>query len=262
MTESVSNFINSLPKAKNGFCPFDEKIHRQLAFGKIPARRKYELRTERYRSGAEIIRGLLFERDKDKEKLALDVGSGEGSYKFFLDDPNITWHGIEILENKFQFCEALGYKMVKVNLDTEPLPYPNGMFDVVIASHVIEHLSNSKQCLGELNRVLKPGGILLVATPTKPPFIAWLLHRLHKMQEKKTGQTQNSFSVKSLQAFILNTLGWPSSSIKDVRGVRIFSAKKHLPLEDWKWFYQLSLAISKKAFWIVPEVNVILKKPE
>ena len=63
--------IASLPVLDSGFTPFDAKVHTQLAFGKIPARHRYELFYERYRSAAEIISANLPARPVAKAISAL-----------------------------------------------------------------------------------------------------------------------------------------------------------------------------------------------
>ena len=46
-----------------------------------------------------------------------------------------------------------------------PYAFPEAVFDVVIAKHVVEHLRNPDQAVAEMSRVLKPAGILVLATP-------------------------------------------------------------------------------------------------
>jgi SAM-dependent methyltransferase len=50
---------------------------------------------------------------------------------------------------------------------TRPFPFSSGTFDYVFSEHVIEHLAyqNGQVLLREAFRVMKPGGILRVATP-------------------------------------------------------------------------------------------------
>jgi len=43
--------------------------------------------------------------------------------------------------------------------------FPEKIFQVVIAKHVVEHLENPEAALSEFSRVLSPGGLLLLATP-------------------------------------------------------------------------------------------------
>ncbi len=47
----------------------------------------------------------------------------------------------------------------------ECLSFPPSVFDIVIAKHVVEHLAHPEQAIAEMSRVLKPGGLLILATP-------------------------------------------------------------------------------------------------
>jgi SAM-dependent methyltransferase len=44
-------------------------------------------------------------------------------------------------------------------------PLEDSSFQIVIAKHVVEHLPEPEQALGEFSRLLAPGGLLLLATP-------------------------------------------------------------------------------------------------
>lgn len=52
--------------------------------------------------------------------------------------------------------------------DATCLPFPDGTFDRIIASEVIEHIPDDDGALTELQRVLRPGGTIAVTVP------AWL----------------------------------------------------------------------------------------
>ena len=47
----------------------------------------------------------------------------------------------------------------------EPYAFPDGAFAIVVAKHVVEHLTHPEQAIAEMSRVLKPGGLLVLATP-------------------------------------------------------------------------------------------------
>lgn len=52
------------------------------------------------------------------------------------------------------------------DLEKQPVPYPDGSFDGVVLTEVIEHLTvDPMYAMSELNRVLRPGGFLLLTTP-------------------------------------------------------------------------------------------------
>ncbi len=50
-------------------------------------------------------------------------------------------------------------------LNVEAIPYDDNSFDIVIANHILEHVSNVDKALSEINRVLKSEGIAILQTP-------------------------------------------------------------------------------------------------
>jgi SAM-dependent methyltransferase len=73
--------------------------------------------------------------------------------------------------------EIMGYKVYALDLDLEPnikndigdvqkpLPYPENFFDMVILSHVLEHLIRDHDALLNIRKVLKDEGIFWLAVP-------------------------------------------------------------------------------------------------
>jgi SAM-dependent methyltransferase len=53
-------------------------------------------------------------------------------------------------------------------VDIMRLPMPDSTYDVVIANHVLEHIDDDRRAMGELFRVLKPGGLALLTVPINP----------------------------------------------------------------------------------------------
>jgi SAM-dependent methyltransferase len=62
------------------------------------------------------------------------------------------------------------------NGDALRLPFPDDTFDRIIASEVLEHVSDDQVALDEIHRVLKPGGTLAATVPSwLPEQICWAL---------------------------------------------------------------------------------------
>jgi SAM-dependent methyltransferase len=59
----------------------------------------------------------------------------------------------------------LSYPTVDVNLDITALPLRDGAFDVVLCSHVLEHVPDDRAAMREIHRVLKPGGWAVLMVP-------------------------------------------------------------------------------------------------
>ena len=53
-------------------------------------------------------------------------------------------------------------------VDMEAMPFGDGAFDLLIANHVLEHVSDDLKAVAEIYRVLAPGGLAILQTPFSP----------------------------------------------------------------------------------------------
>ena len=93
-----------------------------------------------------------------------DIGCGTGD----------LW---EALRGRFQSCvgvDAVRYEGLPADvafhaadLDAAPLPLPDASVDVAAAVEVIEHLDNPRRFVRELDRIVRPGGWVVVTTPNQ-----------------------------------------------------------------------------------------------
>lgn len=103
-------------------------------------------------------------------KKVLDVGFGHGDL-LFMFDLTCELHGIEMslsaVELARQQAQLRGYANYRfIEHDLHYLvPYPDESFDMVICSHVLEHLENDEPLLSDLYRVLKTEGYLFLFIP-------------------------------------------------------------------------------------------------
>lgn len=100
---------------------------------------------------------------KERKKI-LDVGCANGAIlKPFQKRHEL--HGVDISEVLVKQACANGFAAKIHDLMQGPLPYPDGTFDVVFSGETIEHQLDTDWLLLEFNRVLKPGGQLILTFP-------------------------------------------------------------------------------------------------
>jgi SAM-dependent methyltransferase len=66
--------------------------------------------------------------------------------------------------------------------DALALPFPDAVFDRVIAAEVLEHIPDDERAIAELARVLRPGGTMAVTVPRWfPELVNWALSDRYHM---------------------------------------------------------------------------------
>lgn len=100
----------------------------------------------------------------------LEIGAGNGATLLSLEPHFEELVATELSPARTKDLEATfdGYAKIKIlrhDLEAEELGWPDGYFDVVAMSAVIEHLIDPIAAVQKLHRVLRPGGKLLLDTP-------------------------------------------------------------------------------------------------
>ena len=102
-------------------------------------------------------------------KRALDLGCGSGVQTAFLAAEGFDTHGTDIsavgLDNTAARLKAAGLSATLAQAPAEAIPYPDMSFDVVLCIGVLECLTPKAfgAAMGEILRVLRPGGCALLA---------------------------------------------------------------------------------------------------
>ena len=100
----------------------------------------------------------------------LDVGAGEGAFSAAIAAAGAHPIAVEVADEPLRRLRAR-FPEVEDALRAvagEPLPVGDAEVDLVWAGEVIEHVVDVGAFAGDLRRVLKPGGPLLLTTPDHP----------------------------------------------------------------------------------------------
>jgi ubiquinone/menaquinone biosynthesis C-methylase UbiE len=97
----------------------------------------------------------------------LEIGCGIGTVVAELVRQGYDAMGTDISQVAVEYGRA---KYGNVRLEVQPaeeLPYADGTFGVVLSFDLFEHIARIDRHVGEVQRVLKPGGHYLFETPNK-----------------------------------------------------------------------------------------------
>ncbi len=111
----------------------------------------------------EYINGNVMYLSNSRKGRILDVGCGAGETLAELHQLGWKTEGVEPDAEAAAVARGKGLRVWTGELMDRG--FPQNSFDVVTLSHVIEHVHDPIELLAECARVLKPGGLLVVATP-------------------------------------------------------------------------------------------------
>lgn len=101
----------------------------------------------------------------------LDAGCGLGYFLLKLKDSGATLYGMDVSPESVEYVK----KHITEHATTgavEQIPYNDNTFDNVLFCEVIEHVEDDEAVLKEIRRVLKPGGRVVITTPSLKGFRA------------------------------------------------------------------------------------------
>lgn len=64
-----------------------------------------------------------------------------------------------------KFTPGYDYPSGTIDLDITAMPFADGSFDLILCSHVLEHVPDDHTAMKELHRVLAPGGMAILMVP-------------------------------------------------------------------------------------------------
>ena len=164
-----------LRRERDDHLPFDEArrgIYDQ-AFYPVVTHFTYALQpsaTARLNFVKEVVKAI-----NRRQASVADLGCGSGVIlsEVLMMKPLWTGHGLDISREAINYARKLAaHKRVADRTsfragNVTRLPYADESLDLVIASEIIEHMPEPEAAVGEMARVLKPGGQLILTMPVE-----------------------------------------------------------------------------------------------
>lgn len=154
----------------------------------------------------------LFQRYNLKDKIILDIGSGDSIPEFLKEC------GVGIIQDISQFVLLRSKEKNKKGnfifvASNKKLPCFSNSIDIIFSGEAIEHIKNLANFLKEIFRVLKPRGKLIITTPNSNAILYRLLGLVYsRTQQHISLQTYDSLIALLKTNFRINkTYGFNQS---------------------------------------------------
>lgn len=104
-----------------------------------------------------------------KDKIVLDIASGEGYGSNIIASKSKYVYGIDISKDAIEYASQ---RYQKKNIQfiqgaADKIPLKNNSIDIVVSFETIEHHNKHSEMLKEIKRVLKENGVLIMSSPDK-----------------------------------------------------------------------------------------------
>jgi 2-polyprenyl-3-methyl-5-hydroxy-6-metoxy-1,4-benzoquinol methylase len=151
----------------------------------------------RCRRMQEVLTALQIPTDGAR---VLDVGFGWGHMLLtfptscHLSGADISPSAIATASRNAQFTPYAGtsFHAVRENVLSD---LPPGPFDVIVCSHVLEHVPDDQALLQHLHARLAPGGVVVVFVPIEPPDYSLIHLRAYSLQSISERVIQSGFEL-------------------------------------------------------------------
>lgn len=114
-----------------------------------------------------------------KGKRVLEIGSGAGAHSAFIAFKGADMFSMDIASERVvatsKKLDLIGSgENIALEADAEYLPFPDDHFDIVYSNGVLHHTPRTEQAIGEVYRVLNPGGRAVIMLYARDSFLYWV----------------------------------------------------------------------------------------
>jgi SAM-dependent methyltransferase len=96
---------------------------------------------------------------------ALDLGCGDGFFASLVARSPFA-AGLDPDLQSLRTAAPPGVHQIRVAAEAGKLPFPTGYFSTVMTNSVLEHIEDLDAAMRDVSRVLRPGGRILITTPS------------------------------------------------------------------------------------------------
>ena len=232
----------------------------------------YTMRQEDCRKQKKIIAVLEDDLADLSQLSVLEIGcaAGYGS-KYFIDFfKSVVAVDVDIPAVQYASAKNHNSNLYYGIVDAQQLPFPDECFDVVVCVHIYEHVPDADKLMGEIFRMLRPGGVCYFAAGNRfaymePHYCLPLLsvvpkplaHLYLRLLGRGVHYYENHRSLWGLKALVSKFIV-SDYTIEIVKNPEKFQATDMLQSGSRK--QNVSLFLLRLAYWLCPTYVWLLKK--
>ncbi len=191
----------------------------------------------------------------------LDFGCGQGRYLPVLAElmPEAELHGADISPVALGLASERFPAVTLTRIEGERLPVEGERFELIVMVDVIEHVLDAPATAAELQRLLRPGGALVLTTPcANRGSAAWTYNRLSAgfeetpdgtgrfatdepahLRRLRSGEARELLAAAGLELEAQRFWGHVGTPLGDSFDRLSLAFKRRLAMLDWKLFRRL-----------------------
>lgn len=132
----------------------------------------------------------------------LDIGADNGVISFLLRQRGGRWYSADLAAEAVASIRELVRDDV-YQLNGSTAPFGDNTFDQVVVVDYLEHIADDQGFVGELRRILRPGGVLLLNVPHLKPrsLLNRFRHRIG-LTDEWHGHLRPGYSLEQLRRLL------------------------------------------------------------
>jgi SAM-dependent methyltransferase len=153
------------------------------------------LKQAKYRRVLELM-------DESTGKTSLDIGADNGVISYLLRQRGGHWYSADLdAASVASIRQLVGSNVYQ--LDGGTTPFADGTFDQIVIVDFLEHISNDREFVGELARILKPRGRLIINVPhLKPRSLLNRFRHFIGLTDEWHGHLRSGYSLSGLSRLL------------------------------------------------------------
>jgi ubiquinone/menaquinone biosynthesis C-methylase UbiE len=160
----------------------------------------------------------LFDKIIPKNGKILDLGCG-GNY---VEKFKRNWYGVDISPETIKSVKRF-YKDALVGDVTKKIPYPDNYFDYVLAVSILHHIYKEiQEAMKEVNRVLKPGGEIIIVDHDSKNTQTRLMH--HGLLRIVPCKNEKALDIKQISNILIDN----DFDLKETKLIKVYAEQQAL----------------------------------